>query len=208
MSFDSNITCKKGATNFLSGTEVKDGDVLIFTATVTQNKQIDAWYVGANRQEGKKDKTFQYIVASKDAIEKNEKKEIVISFKDVDKSKLLIKYDASKISCKRGGNDLPNDSEVNDMEVLVFTAKLNDKAVDRWKVNELKQAVETRSTFSYTVRESDGQQDGKNKAITISYSERDKLFIKFDSSKVTCPQVATDAEIFGRDVLTLVWVKK
>lgn len=65
--FASEITCKKGPSTITSNTEVKDGDVLDFTATVPGGKAVDTWKVKGLAVPGANKETFKYTVKKSDA---------------------------------------------------------------------------------------------------------------------------------------------
>ncbi|MGP1438600.1 MAG: InlB B-repeat-containing protein [Treponema sp.] len=212
--FGSSITCEKteGAlsNSIDSETEVKEGDELTFTATLSNNKVIEGWYINNEKVENATETTFEYAVKGDKAKVEGDKKIIEVSFKDKDAEMIRIKFDSSKIECKKDGTDpFTADTDVQEGTNLLFTAKLEaGKLLEGWFINDNQQPNKNAVTFSYTVKVSDAKLESSQKVINVRFTDKDavKMTLKFDSNQIECKKDATtsimpDTEVYEGDNL-------
>ena len=222
VSFDSQtIICEvsDGALVFPKYTTVQSGELLnvgsfLRFTLVKPEKFKDSfskWLINGNEKPGNKDyKKFTYTIDSNDAILSGTKKEIVVTI--VEKSleeRVIVKFDADKMKCKKDSADFNTNSVAYKGDKLEFTASLKEGfEVVNWKVGDLDKLNQKNSKFSYIVSLADAKLEGSDKVIKISYSEKElpKHHIVFEHGKVTCKKgytnVSSDDEVHEKISLT------
>ena len=202
LKFGDKVTCKDLDNQAVTtGKEVKAGEKYTFTAILAQGEEVDTWYVSGVKKEDQKWETFAYTVAVVDGVQESGSKDkaITISFQlknggnqGGDEGKLLLKFDPNTCSCiDSKDEEKDNPVEVKVGEVYKFLATPSEgKKVKAWCVNGKEKAGETANEFTYTVVDTDGKTEGKNKVITISFTEtkKEKVKIKFDD-KIKCSTI-------------------
>jgi len=222
VSFDSQtIICEvsDGALVFPKYTTVQSGELLnvgsfLRFTLVKPEKFKDSfskWLINGNEKPGNKDyKKFTYTIDSNDAILSGTKKEIVVTI--VEKSleeRVIVKFDADKMKCKKDSADFNTNSVAYKGDKLEFTVSLKEGfEVVNWKVGDLDKLNQKNSKFSYIVSLADAKLEGSDKVIKISYSEKElpKHHIVFEHGKVTCKKgytnVSSDDEVHEKISLT------
>lgn len=100
-------------------------------------------------------------------------------------SPITIRFNPSKMTCKKNGNPVSNNDTVYENDELYFSATpSHGQTVDKWTVNNTEKTDETGASFWYLVQTTDVQGGG----ITIGYTEKpaQQVTIRFDSSKMVC----------------------
>lgn len=119
----------------------------------------------------------------------------------VPEDKVRILFDSSKIGCSNGTTHQlvnPGDAVAENTQ-LTFAAVSSMTEIDHWFVNNMEKSSDKR--FSYTVTAA----DATDRTITVSYKEKEKPVISFDSSKVTVKIHAAypgDTKINPRDKIS------
>jgi len=99
----------------------------------------------------------------------------------VPEDKVRILFNSSKIGCSNGTTQQlvnPGDAVAENTQ-LTFAAVSSMTEIDHWLINNMEKSSDKR--FSYTVTAA----DATDRTITVSYKEKEKPVISFDSSKVT-----------------------
>ena len=189
------MSCKNGKDAFESGKTVEDGTELDFVAIKPQGKKVKEWKANDELLAGEKNEKLKYKVDAKKAKEKNKKKVITISvtFEDEGGSggggtqtDYSIKFDSAKMDGKKKAtNDSISDGYMaKEGEEIIFTLKDANAQVESWIVagKDIENTAST--TFNYTVKKDDADASG-NIAISFKLKGEKKIFIKFDSAKMS-----------------------
>jgi len=200
-------------TTVQSGESLNVGSFLRFTLVKAEKfkDSFSKWLVNGNEKSGNKDyKKFTYTLDSNDAILSGTKKEVVVTI--VEKSleeRVIIKFDADKMKCKKDYENFKTDNLAYKGDKLEFTASLKEGfEVVNWKVGDSEKLDQKNSKFSYIVSLADAKLEGSDKVIKISYSEKElpKHHIVFEPSKVKCKKanidVSSDDEVHEKVSLT------
>jgi len=187
------ISCTKGGLLGVGETVVSNGDVveigttLSFKAKVTGTTTVKSWKINGEIQENQTGKTFSYKMKKEDVQDGRVK----VSIEKNMGYPIVIRYDSTKIKCNKSGllsgAEVPSESTVEIGDSLSVTGTPSEnKAIDRWYVNDKEKAVGT--TLTYKVAEADCVKDGEKLVLSFSFTEKElqKLKISFDTKKVQC----------------------
>ena len=184
---DSDITAPKKQEGIKKGTKVT------FIAEPAANFKIKKW-IGLPEGADQTNPAQQTVTLDKDLTVKVE-----FELEPVPEGNIRIIYDAEKIHCTQGSLSLPTHSAVAENTQLTFAAVSSMTEIDHWFVNNMEKSSDKR--FSYTVTAA----DATDRTITVSYKEKEKPVISFDSSKVTVKIHAAypgDTKINPRDKIS------
>ena len=167
-----------------SGTEVAAGTWLDFDEkNLPENEVPDKWLVNTKVLDGDK-----YTVNAADAIVKDGKKVITVTYTIRPAEQIKIKFDETKIKVTVRESDgvfksITTGTPVYEKKPLWFDEKNlpEGQTLDKWKVNTKELAGSV-----YTVNRADAVTDGSNKVITVTYTLRpaEQVKIKFDETKI------------------------
>ena len=170
------IKCKKGyggsGAEVASGMKVKEGEDYQFTALITEDEIVDAWYAGKKKISHSPSREPKgYTVKKEDADEQNV---IQIRYEKRAIKTATLKFDESSVGCKKGyigtGENVSPNTEIKETEDYQFTAKLKTgEKVKHWVINGKAQTSKTKTTFSYTVKKDDI--NTTTNSITISWEK-------------------------------------
>lgn len=167
-----------------SGTEVAAGTWLELNDRILpENKVPDKWLVNTKVLDGN-----EYTVNAADAIVKDGKKVITVTYTIRPAEQIKIKFDETKINVKVNGNDgvfksITTGTPVYEKKPLWFNEKNlpEGQTLDKWKVNTKELAKRV-----YKVNRADAVTDGSNKVIEVTYTTKpaEQVKIKFDETKI------------------------
>ena len=167
-----------------SGTEVAAGTWLELNDRILpENKVPDKWLVNTKVLDGN-----EYTVNAADAIVKDGKKVITVTYTIRPAEQVKIKFDETKINVKVNGNDgvfksITTGTPVYEKKPLWFNEKNlpEGQTLDKWKVNTKELAKRV-----YKVNRADAVTDGSNKFIEVTYTTKpaEQVKIKFDETKI------------------------
>jgi len=168
----------------LSGTEVAAGTWLDFEEeNLPENEVLDKWLVNTKVLDGD-----EYTVNAADAIVKDGKKVITVTYTTRPAEQIKVKFDETKIKVLVEGNDgyfssINTDTPVYERKQLCLEEKNlpEGQQVDKWKVN-----TKELDRRWYTIDPADAVTDGSNKVITVTYTLKpaEQVKIKFDETKI------------------------
>jgi len=173
------LKARAGDTELKSGSSVKKGTEITFTADPKAGYEVNYWEIN-NKGKSGTHKT-EKVKADKDLT-------VTVIFKTTGSPStkiFTIQFNSAKIKCRKnsGGNINPGDT-VYENDRLNFDAKLTEgKIVDKWTINGTPKDDATEKSFLYDVKASD-EKDG---SITIDYIDKKatEAKIQFDSP-MTC----------------------
>jgi hypothetical protein len=174
------LKAKAGDTELKSGSSVKKGTEITFTADPKAGYEVDYWKI--NNEEKSGTHKTEKVKADKDLT-------VTVIFKTIGSPStkiFTIQFKSSKMKCrKNGGGDINPGDTVHENDKLNFEAKLTEgKIVDKWTINGSPKDGATEKSFFYTVTAS----DVKDGSITIDYEDKKatSATIQFDSRKTAC----------------------
>ena len=174
-----------------SGSEIKDGDILQFSAKLKTGTAVERWTVnGADAAEAS-GTNFAYTVKASDAKAEGGQKIIAIAFTEKTAAKLSVRFDGKKIRCSQSdGVTVNSGDELDEGAVLYFQAQLAaGKSVKDWLLNGAAQQTLSGSPyFEYALKASDAKDADGKKVITVDFVEKaaEKIIVRFDESKIQC----------------------
>ena len=164
---DSDITAPKTQEGIKKGTKVT------FIAEPAANFKIKKW-IGLPEGAGQTNPAEPTVT-----LDKNLTVKVEFELEPVPEGNIRIIYDAEKIHCTQGSLSLPTHSAVAENTQLTFAAVSSMTEIDHWLINNMEKSSDKR--FSYTVTAA----DATDRTITVTYKEKEKPVISFNSSKVT-----------------------
>ena len=164
---DSNITAPKKQERIKKGTKVT------FIAEPASNFKIKKW-IGLPEGADQTNPAKPTVMLDKDITV-----QVEFELEPVPEGNIRIIYDAEKIRCTQGTLPLYSNRTVAENTQLTFAAVSPMTEIDHWFVNNMKKSSE--KSFSYTVTAA----DATDRTITVTYKEKEKPVISFNSSKVT-----------------------
>jgi hypothetical protein len=173
------LKAKAGDTELKSGSSVKKGTEITFTADPKAGYEVDYWKI--NKEEKSGTHKTETVKADKDLT-------VTVIFKTTGSPStkiFTIQFNSSRMKCrKNGGSDINPGNTVHENDRLNFDAKLTEgNIVDKWTINGTPKDDATEKSFLYVVKASD-EKDG---SITIDYIDKKatEAKIQFDSP-MTC----------------------
>ena len=167
-----------------SGTEVAAGTWLELNDIILPENEVpDKWKVNTKVLD-----CNEYTVNAADAIVKDGKKVITVTYTIRPAEQIKIKFDETKIKVTVRESDgvfksITTGTPVYEKKTLWFNEKNlpEGQTLDKWKVNTKELAKRV-----YTVNRADAVTDGSNKVITVTYTLRpaEQIKIKFDETKI------------------------
>lgn len=164
---DSDITAPKKQEGIKKGTKVT------FIAEPAANFKIKKW-IGLPKGADQTNPAKPTVMLDKDLTVKVE-----FELEPIPEDNIRIIYDAAKIHCTQGSLPLYSDRTVAENTQLTFTAVSSTTEIDHWFVNNMEKSSD--KTFSYTVTAA----DATDRTITVTYKEKEKPVISFNSSKMS-----------------------
>ena len=170
--------------------EVKNTDVITFTAKVEEGKTIDAWFVNNVRRDGQTSRNFVYTPNENDAVLEGSKKIIAIRCEKRTSDGVKIEFNQDDIYTS---NCMESGTVVKEGTFILFNSKFTANSyAPTWYINDKKQPPQSLGgdpyydnfiqTFKYTVDIKDAIDEGGVKVIKVSYKRPDhtkKLKITF-----------------------------
>ena len=167
-----------------SGTEVAAGTWFDFDdKNLPENEVPDKWFINTKVLDGD-----EYTVNAADAIVKDGKKVITVTYTTRPAEQIKVRFDETKIKVLVEGNDgylssINTGTPVYERKQLRLEEKNlpEGQQVDKWKVN-----TKELDRRWYTIDPADAVTDGSNKVITVTYTLRpaEQIKIKFDETKI------------------------
>ncbi len=191
---ESKIKCFDGK-DVASGKEFFESDVISFTAKLSAGETVDRWlFNGKENPRYPGESFFWYTVKASDAKDEGGKKVIELTLVKKAAEKIIVKFDESKISCRKNEGTIASGTEVNGGVNLYFNATLSaGKLLKDWRINDaVQEGYAGRLQFSYTVKTADAKDEGGKKVITVDFTEKEKekvpekITVKFNESKIRC----------------------
>ncbi|MGP1438033.1 MAG: hypothetical protein ACTTKH_03060 [Treponema sp.] len=180
--------------NIDSESSVYQGQKLTFQAKLNKGSKMKHWIVNQKAQTSQITNMFVYTVNVDDG--EGEKKEITISYEEVEKIKVQFNEEDIECTLWADSTKVKSGDSISKGVFLKFKAILKDgEVVKEWKIGgkvlTTGTSVDNRKEITYKVTENDV---GGNRAIQVEMKKTiiEPVNVKFDEDYISCKNAGTD----------------